>query len=331
MRKRRMVKTIGQLHCQNITYKLFTGILNSFLVDHCTTNSVITLEQAGGKPGSWGCTDQLLINKMILDEVKRNRRNLHMMWFDYKKAFDSVPHDWIIRALELAKIPHEIIRTVKNLMKLWSTKLSLNDTTTNIIKYLCGILQGDCLSLILFILSVNPLSFLLKKLPGYNAGPPGERNTKINHLFFVDDLKTYAQDEMSAKLPLDLISKFTKDIGMEFGQDKCAYIYISKGKKESLGEKFSIEEMELNELEDGEPYKYLGQDECVGYDNALNKDRVLKEYFRRIRKIWNSELYANHKVIAHNTFAIPVITPTFGILNWTKDKILAIDVKTRKT
>ena len=136
---------------------------------------------------------------------------------------------------------------------------------------------------------------------------------------------------MSGKLQLDLISKFTKDIGMEFGQDKCAYIYISKGKKESLGEKFSIEEMELNELEDGEPYKYLGQDECVGYDNALNKDRVLKEYFRRIRKIWNSELYANHKVIAHNTFAIPVITPTFGILNWTKDKILAIDVKTRKT
>ena len=76
------------------------------------------------------------------------------------------------------------------------------------------------------------MSFLLKKLPGYNAGPPGERNTKINHLFFVDDLKTYAQDEMSAKLPLDLISKFTKDIGMEFGQDKCAYISTSaKGRK----------------------------------------------------------------------------------------------------
>ena len=85
-----------------------------------------------------------------------------------------------------------------------------------------------------------------------------------------------------------------------------------------------------HELEDGEQYKYLGQDECVGYDNTLNKDRVLKEYFRRIRKIWNSELYANNKVIAHNTFAIPVITPTFGILNWTKDELSGIDVKTRK-
>ena len=80
------------------------------------------MEQAGGKPGSWGCTDQLLINKMILDEVKKNRRNLHLMWFDYKKAFDSVPHDWIIKALELAKVPYEIIRPVQNLMSIWATK-----------------------------------------------------------------------------------------------------------------------------------------------------------------------------------------------------------------
>ena len=141
---------------------------------------------------------------------------------------------------------------------------------TDLIKYLCGILQGDCLSLILFILSVNPLSFLLNKLPGYSAGPPGKRTNKITHLFFVDDLKTYAQDEMAAKQQLDLITKFTADIGMEFGKDKCAYVYIEKGKKMSLGEKFSIQEMELNELEDGEQYKYLGQDESVGYDNILN-------------------------------------------------------------
>ena len=201
---------------------------------------------------------------------------------------------------------------------------------TDRIKYLSGILQGDCLSLILFVLSVNPLSFLLKLLPGYQAGPPGQRDTKINHLFFVDDLKTYAQDEMGAKLQLELISKFTKDIGMEFGKDKCAHVYVHKGKRKSIGEKFSIKEMEIDELEEGERYKYLGQDECIGYDDMINKDRVIKEYFRRVRKIWNSELYANNKSNAHNTFAIPVVTPTFGILNWTKEELSAIDIKTRK-
>ena len=41
-------------------------------------------------------------------------------------------------------------------------------------------------------------------------------------------------------------------------------------------------------------------------------------------------MYANNKGNAHNIFAIPVITPTFGILDWTKEELLAIDVKTRK-
>ena len=98
-------KNYRPIACQNIMYKLFTGMLNSFLVNHCVENNIITLEQAGAKPGSWGCTDQLLINKMILEEVKEHRRNLYMMWFDYKKAFDSVPHDWILKAMQLAHVP----------------------------------------------------------------------------------------------------------------------------------------------------------------------------------------------------------------------------------
>ena len=51
---------------------------------------------------------------------------------------------------------------------------------------------------------------------------------------------------------------------------------------------------------------------------------------KRIRKIWSSELYSNNKIINHNTFAIPVLTPTFGIIKWTKDELEQMDVKTRK-
>ena len=50
-----------------------------------------------------------------------------------------------------------------------------------------------------------------------------------------------------------------------------------------------MNEMELDELENGDLYKYLGQDENVGYNNVLNKEKVTKEFFGRIRKIWSSE------------------------------------------
>ena len=107
---------------------------------------------------------------------------------------------------------------------------------------------------------------------------------------------------------------------MELGKDKCAYVYIKRGQKTSFGEKLQLNDIELNELENEEHYKYLGQNESIGY-NVLNKERVLKEYYRRIRKIWDSELYSRNKIIAHNTFAIPVITPTYGILNWSKEEL----------
>ena len=57
------------------------------------------------------------------------------------------------------------------------------------------------------------------------------------------------------------------------------------------------------------------------FNDILSKEKVTKEYFQRVRKIWSSELYTNNKVRSQNIFAIPVITPTFGIINRTKEKL----------
>ena len=330
-----LAKNYRPIACQNITYKLYTGILNEFLYDHCATNNIITLEQAGGKKGLWGCTDQLLINKMILDEVRSNRRNLFMMWFDYKKAFDSIPHRYLFEALKLAKVPIMLQNAIFSLTEKWATNIYLRTnekvSVTDTIRYLTGVLQGDCLSLLLFILCLNPLSFLLDKTcNGYLAGTTGNRTTKINHLLFVDDLKTYAPNKETALKQLQLITTFTNDIGMTFGTDKCAYLYIERGQRKTLGETITLNGLQLNELVDNDSYKYLGCDEDIAYRGNLNKERVTKEYFNRVRKIWKSELYSKNKIIAHNIFAIPIFTLTFGVLNWTKDEIQQIDVKTRK-
>ena len=49
-----------------------------------------------------------------------------------------------------------------------------------------------------------------------------------------------------------------------------------------------------------------------------------------MRKIWSSELSAYNKHLAHNTFALPVLTPTFGILDWTICETENLDITTRK-
>ena len=50
-----------------------------------------------------------------------------------------------------------------------------------------------------------------------------------------------------------------------------------------------------------------------------------------MRKVRNSQLNASNKTIAHNVFAVPVLTPTIGILDWSKEEVQQLDIKTRKT
>ena len=56
----------------------------------------------------------------------------------------------------------------------------------------------------------------------------------------------------------------------------------------------------------------------------------MKEYFRRVKAIWSSELNSRNKTFAHNTFALPILVPTAGILEWTLQEIEEVDKKTRK-
>ena len=150
------------------------------------------------------------------------------------------------------------------------------------------------------------------------------------HNFFVDDLKLYGSTITVTKKQLDLVTQFSKDICMDFGTDKCAYPKIEKGTIISDAELLVMKSLTIKTVKDGDTYKCLGIDENISYHRPINKERVSKEYFTLTKKIWPSELSAYNKVIAHNAFAVPVLIPTIGVLDWTIGKIKDIDIKTRK-
>ena len=164
-----------------------------------------------------------------------------------------------------------------------------------------------------FILSVNPLSFSLKKLKGYQISPSGKRDTTINHLFFVDYLKFIAVNLKLLKQQLDLATEFSSDIGMTFGESKCAFLAIDKGKIVESHEVIVMNGVMIKLLKDGDSYKHLGQDENIGYMGPLNEAHVTAEYKKLVQKIWSRELSAYSKHIAH-VFALPILRPTFGII-----------------
>ena len=161
-------------------------------------------------------------------------------------------------------------------------------------------------------------------------GSPNKRTTKLTHLFFVNDLKMYSENTDQAKQQLDIVTSFSKDIGMQLGLEKCAYVYIEREKRKQLGENITVNNIAIEELKQDDTCKYLGQDEAVTYNGPLNEERVSTEYLRRVRKVWNSQLNASNKAIAHNVFAAPVLTPTIGILDWSREEVQQLTSKQGK-
>jgi hypothetical protein len=120
--------------------------------------NLLPAEQKGNHSGNRGCKDQLLISKAIFEDSKKRKKNLSIAWIDYQKAFDSVPHSWIEKSIELLGVNNKIINFCKSSMQKWRTRLQLKTNQekqqSRLITIIRGIFQGDSLSPFLFCIAL---------------------------------------------------------------------------------------------------------------------------------------------------------------------------------
>ena len=135
--------------------------------NHIDANEIIPNEQKGNASNTYGTIDQLIINKLVMDNITLKQRNISTAWIDYKKAFDSVPHNWIIETLKIHKFDSIITKFIRKIMNNWKTLLYLNQQDCQIktdhFSINTGIFQWYSPSGLLFILSLLVLSWLLNK------------------------------------------------------------------------------------------------------------------------------------------------------------------------
>ena len=108
---------------------------------------------------------------------------------------------------------------------------------------------------------------------------------------------------------------------MEFGLEKFAKITFKRGKLTHSQNLVIDTNREIQELEQGKTYKYLGIEESEGIQHQQMKERLKKEYSRRLRMILKSELNARNKITAIGALAVPVLRYSFGIINWRIEEI----------
>jgi hypothetical protein len=117
---------------------------------------------------------------------------------------------------------------------------------------------------------------------------------------------------------------------MNFGIDKCKICSIEKGKL-TKHEGFQLaSEQIIQGMNTNERYKYLGFIQTPIIDHHTIKSTIIQKYKARLTQLLKTNLNGRN-MTAINTYTMPLITYTFGIIKWTNTDLNNLNALTRTT
>jgi hypothetical protein len=71
-----------RITCLPTVYKTLTACITSKIYTHCENNKMIAEEQKGCRKLSQGCKEQLIIDSIVTEQAKHQKRNLYTAYID---------------------------------------------------------------------------------------------------------------------------------------------------------------------------------------------------------------------------------------------------------
>ena len=122
-----------------------------------------------------------------------------MAWVDFRKAYDVVPHTWIIKDLKLIGAATSIIALLKSTIIVWKTELISGQINLSEVNINQGIFNEDSFTPLPFITSLFHLTLVLRKIKQGYLSETGKY--KLKHLILMGDLKAYKRNQ-NGMIPL---------------------------------------------------------------------------------------------------------------------------------
>ena len=137
-----------------------------------------------------------------------------VIYMDFQKAFDTVPHKRLISKLNSFNIRNDLINWIEAFITNTRQKVAVNGKESNWHKETSGIPQGSVLGPLLFVLYVNDLPDL----------------TKSNTFLFADDnifrAITNKNDQDILQQDLSILEQWSDKWLLKFHPDKCRHMEI---------------------------------------------------------------------------------------------------------
>ena len=151
----------------------------------------------------------------ILQFIKKGKlenKRLAILAIDFKKAFDSVSHEYILEILKFFNYSDYIIKIVRTTMKKKIAGIMTESGIFTFLEILCGVAQGDSPSGLIFMLALEPLLLKLTLDLGV-VHPVFENGSHVSDSSYADDVSILVNGEpeniINVKTILDAFDKLS--------------------------------------------------------------------------------------------------------------------------
>ena len=231
--------------------KIMETILRDEIVSHLEGNNLISPDQHGFRSGR-SCITQLMESMHDWVDSLENKQPVDVVYLDYKKAFDSVPHERLLVKLHAYGIRGNLLLWIRSFLTNRKQRVVINGKSSNLAPVISGIPQGSVLGPILFLIYVNDL--------------PEMARSKLK--LFADDTKLYKSikdvvDKEILQTDLNSLMGWSKSWQLPFNIGKCKLLHL--GTENPEFQYVLTNGNETSTLEEVEKEKDLG----IVFDNRL--------------------------------------------------------------
>ena len=296
-------------------------IVRDELVEHLENNNLFQPEQHGFRKGK-SCTTQLLECMEDWTDAVDNKKELDIIYLDFKAAFDKVPHLRLLNKIWHMGIRGKIYNWLKNFLQNRTQRVMINGKFSSWQRVTSGVPQGSVLGPILFIIFINDL-------------PQG---LSCSSKLFADDTKLYMEinpegDENCLQDNIFSACDWANKWEMTFNSTKCKTLCI--GKKDPGDFYVKNNDGTISKIERITNQKDLGvifdqdlsfQQHISAKVNLANRNLgIIRKKFTYMNKMMFLQLYKS-LVRPHLEYASVIWTPKFK-----KDRIAIENVQRRAT
>ena len=215
----------------NCDYKIFTKIISMRIQPILKE---IIHETQFAQPGVDFNNMNTLVRDLV-DDMNASAEDSFLVSIDFRKAFDTVNHDFLFKVLKKYGFPDRFIDIVRELYRDAGSHILVNGYRSKKIKLKSGIRQGDPFSRDVFVLVINPLLVFLNNHALIEKYCTLSRQRFLT-LAYMDDANFLTQSLSSLLYAFFYIRKYGKASGLEINMSKTCGFFMNKRKVFQISE-----------------------------------------------------------------------------------------------